>query len=252
MIGIVAATHWELAELRKRIWIENHVQMGARALWEGICRGRRVVLMQSGVGRARAEGAAALLLDRYPLSELLCVGFGGGVSEELRCGDVVVCPTVHLAQGGRVPAEWTLAGGVASDGSLQSLATGALNEEGIRAHLGDGLTVSRVIASSVLKSKIGRALPVKVVDMESFWVAHLALDRVRALLVVRAITDPLDYSLPDLAGVFDAEWNLRPKQVMLKMLRRPAYALDLMSLARRARKAAGSLGVFVPALVGRM
>lgn len=252
MIGIVAALSWELAGLRRRIRIENRVQIGAQALWEGRCRGRRVVLMESGVGKARAEEAMDLLLARYSLSVLLCIGFGGGVHRELECGDVVVCPRVYLATGEASPAEWSLTEEVQSDAQLQSLATDVLSEQGIRSHVGDALTVSRVIGASAVKAEIGHALRVKVVDMESFWVARRALNRVGALLVARAISDPLDYSLPDLAGVIDAEWNVRPMRTVSELVRRPSLVLTLASLAHHVQKAARSLGAFVPALVGRM
>ena len=164
----------------------------------------------------------------------------------------MVCPRVHLATGEASPAEWSLTEEVQSDAQLQSLATDVLSEQGIRSHLGDALTVSRVMSASSVKAEIGHALRVKVVDMESFWVARRAVNRVGALLVVRAISDPIDYSLPDLTGVMDAGWNVRPMRVVAALVRRPSLVVTLTALAHHARRAARSLGAFVPALVGRL
>ena len=213
VIGIVAALSLELSGIRRRIQIENQVRLGAHTIWEGRCRGHQVVLMQTGVGKARAEEAIDVLLARYPVSALLSIGFGGGVHPDLTCGDVVVCSSVDGATGGESPAGWSLVGAVRSDDCLQRLAAEALAEQGIRAHVGDALAVSRVIESSAQKAEIGRMFRVKVVDMESYWVARRALGRVSRLLVARAISDPIDYALPDFSGIVDADWNVGPRQV---------------------------------------
>lgn len=252
MIGIVAALSFELDGIRRKIRVESHAQMGAYALWEGRCEGHRVVLVQTGVGRARAEEATDLLLARYPLSVLLSIGFGGGVHPELECGDVVVCPTVRRAAGGEVPSEWLLEDEVHSDARLQRLATEALAEEGIRGHVGDSLAVSRVIGAPALKAEIGHTFHVKVVDMESYWVAHRAVDRVSSLLVARAISDPLDCSLPDFASVVDADWSDGPRRIISQLVRRPSLLPSVAGLALCVRKAARSLAAFVPALVRRI
>lgn len=252
MIGIVGALPWELAELRGRIRVESHLRHGHGRIWEGRCRGRRVILIQGGMGRERAEGAAKFLLDRYPLSALLCIGFGGGVSEELRVGDIVVCPSLYRGAEGSAPEEWSLEGEVRSDKGLIARAVEALTEQGIPFHLGDGLTVSRILADPNLKERIGKGLPVKVVDMEGFWVARQASRRGVPLLAARAISDPVDQSLPDLEGLLDAGGEAWAMVAISHLLRHPSQAPALLRLAWNARKAGASLGAFIPALIGRL
>jgi len=252
LIGVVGALARELSRLRRRVHLERHLRLGPQHIWEGRCRGRRVVLVQGGVGRERAEEAAEFLLDRYPLSALLCVGFGGGVSEELRAGDIVLCPSVHRGAEGSAPGEWSLEGEVRCDGGLTARAVETLTEQGIRFHLGDGLTVSRILADPGMKERIGKSLPVKVVDMESFWVAKRASRRGVPLLVARAISDPVDQPLPDLEGLLDTGGEPRATRAILHLLRHPPRAPALLRLAWNARKAERSLGAFLPALIGRL
>ena len=248
-IGIVGALPQELADLRRRLQVKHRLRFGAQQAWEGICRGRRVILMQSGMGRARAEEATELLLDRYPLSALLCIGFGGGVSRELRAGDIVVCPSVYE---GPPSGEWALGPGVRSDKELIAKAEKSLVEGGLRFHLGDGLTVDRIVSDPDLKEQIGKTLPVKAVDMESFWIARQAFSRRVPLLVAWAITDPVDQSLPDMMGILDAGGKARIREVFPHLLRHPSQVPPLFKLAGNARRAAASLGTFTAALIGLM
>ena len=252
MIGVIGALPWELAALRRRIQIHRHLRFDMQQLWEGMYRGRQMVLVQSGMGRARAEEATTLLLDRFALSELFCVGFGGGVSGELQGGDVVLCGSVYRAGAGADPKEWTLEEGVRSDAGLMTSAAMALGKEGMRFHQGDGLTVDRVISDPGLKRRIGEVLAIKVLDMESFWVARLATGRVGRVLLARAITDSIDHRLPSVTGAFGSSQKNQIERVALHVLQRPRSAVSLLRLALNARRAARNLGQFVTALVEQL
>ncbi len=221
--------------------------MGRHPVWAGACQGQRVVLAQSGVGQAKAEVAARFLLDHYPLSALLSVGFGGGLSRELAAGDVVVCPSVHCAGEG-APAQ-----AIHADAELVARAIQALGEAepGVRGDicLGNGLTMDRVVADPDGKSRLGQTLPVKVVDMESFWVARQAQQSRIPFLAVRAISDPVDQPLPAIVGRLNAGERASTGRMMLALLRQPAQLPALWKLTQNVRLAAKNLEIFVVAFL---
>ena len=250
LIGVVGALSWELADLLRQIQVQRRLTVGAHRLWEGRCRGRPVVVAESGVGRLRAEQAVVGLLDRFTLSALICIGFGGGISEELRAGDIVLCPSVSCAHEGPGPDEWTRGAQVPSDDGLMARGVEVLRREGIRFHRGDGLTVARFIDDPRMKERMGKTLNAKVVDMESYWVARQARGRVGGILLARAISDPVGQPLPGLTRSLAAGQEVRSGQMALHVLTHPLQAPSLLRLARSARSAARNLGAFVSAFVG--
>src|SRR5262245_1954152 len=56
----------------------------------GKLKGRAVVLAHSGMGKANAAMASALLLDQYRPTHVLFTGIAGGLNPDLHPGDVVI------------------------------------------------------------------------------------------------------------------------------------------------------------------
>lgn len=83
-IGIVIATRWEARELLRRFGFSK-VESN---LYEARARGRRLLLMISGVGMEAARRASGRLIAAGA-GELISMGFCGALVPELRVGDVV-------------------------------------------------------------------------------------------------------------------------------------------------------------------
>ncbi len=249
-IGIVAALHWEVADLLKRIQVRRRSTVQGQRLWEGECRGRTVVVAESGAGRSRAERTVVALLDRFAFSALICTGFGGGTGEMCRAGDIVLCPSVFCAHEGPGRSEWTRGAEVQSDDGLVARGADVLRREGIQFHVGDGLTVARLIDDPGTKERLGRSLHAKVVDMEGYWVARQARERVASLLLTRAISDPIGQPLPGLTQSLVGPEEVKHRQMALQVLTHPLQAAAILRLAHDARLAARNLGAFVSAFVG--
>jgi nucleoside phosphorylase len=248
-IGVVGALHWELVDLLRHVQVQRRLTVGAQRLWEGQCHGRPVVVAETGVGRLRAERAVTVLLDRFALSALVCVGFGGGTGEMCRAGDIVLCPSVSSAHQGPGLAEWTRGASVRSDDGLIARAADVLRREGIRFHVGDGLTVARLIDDPGTKERLGKTLQAEVVDMEGYWVARQARERVGRLLLTRAISDPIGQPLPGLIQSLVGPEEVEHRQMALQVLTHPLQAAAILRLAHNACLAARNLGAFVSAFV---
>ena len=242
-VGIIAAMRQELTYVHRGFQAKERRKADTQLVWVGTCRGRRVVLVQGGMGKTRAEKAARFLLERYPLSALLCIGFGGGVKEGMRTGDIVLCPLVYSTDGKSAHS-----GPMHSDAQLLTQAAQALAAESIPFHLGNGLTVDRVLADPARKEQVGQEWPVQVVDMESFWISRLASRRRVPVLVARAITDTVDQPLPNVAAAAPEGVG----RAALHLLQHPTQIPALFRLARNARLAARNLGILVVSLADEM
>lgn len=251
-IGIVGALRWEIGGVLKQLHSHRRLPVNDLCLWEGDCGSRAVVVAECGVGRLRAERAMSVLLDRFHLSALVCIGFCGATSETYRPGDVVLCSSIHSGEEIAGRAQWERGGTIESDNELIRLGADVLRSAGIPFHVAVGLTVPRVIDDPHTKAYLGKTLKVNVLDMESYWIAHRARDHAGRVLVARAVSDAVNQPIPSLVHALGARPQVNFGDTALQLLRRPGQAAALLHLARGARKAAGNLGTFVPAFVRRL
>src|SRR6478609_5351845 len=100
--------------------------------WSGAAGGPPV-LARTGMGRRAAGHRAAALLDAGGYGALLVAGFGAALGPGVRPGEVIVADRVTDAEGGDHPLA-----------TAPALAT-ALEEAGLRVHLGTHRTADRVV-----------------------------------------------------------------------------------------------------------
>ncbi|WP_063830748.1 hypothetical protein [Kitasatospora phosalacinea] len=144
--------------------------------WSGAAGGPPV-LARTGMGRRAAGRKAAALLDAGGYGALLVAGFGAALGPGVRPGEVIVADRVTDAEGGDHP----LASAVA-------LAT-ALEEAGLRAHLGTHRTADHVVRGAErARLHAGGAL---AVDMEAAAVlaARAAYAPALPAAVLRVVVD---------------------------------------------------------------
>ena len=93
-ILVLGAMEKELCVLFRELEEDTEIQLGAFSFHRGTLRGKTAVLGLTGVGMARAAGAAALALERFRPRAVLNCGTAGGHSPELRPGDIILGETV--------------------------------------------------------------------------------------------------------------------------------------------------------------
>ena len=167
---------------------------------------------------------------------LISFGIAGGLDPALEPGDLI------LAEGVRLPdedvistqASWRTAFAAATAGAADGMIYGS------------DLAVSRTDDKARLFTDYG----VRAVDMESHGVARAAREAGLPFLIVRAIADPADRTIPPaaLAGL-GPDGEQRPFAVMLAMLRNPAQVPALIQLARDAKTALRRLAAAAPSVV---
>lgn len=91
MIALIAAVPLETELLRRELAPCEVRRCGGQALYQGTLVGQGVALQHSGVGKANAAAATALLLDSLRPEAVLCFGCAGAYLESgLKVGDLVL------------------------------------------------------------------------------------------------------------------------------------------------------------------
>ena len=216
---------------------------------EGTLAGAQVLLVRTGMGRARAQEATAVLIRRCKPEAILSIGFAGSVVGELRAGHLVIARQVYALE--EPPDEGPLAAPnpLACDPAMVELAVAAARQRRLAFREGASLTVPQVVSQPEVKQRIGDSLSVEVVEMESYWVGRVAADRGIPFLIVRAVLDEASDRLPDLANVIDESGAVVRDRALGQFLSRPRAAPVLIRLAARGRRASQRLAVFAEAFL---
>lgn len=187
--------------------------------------GTGLLCARSGVGAERAASAARWLAAEGATA-LSIIGVSGGLDPALRPGDLVVADAV-LASGGAA------AGRRPADPDRSLLLYEALSAEGLRVRRGAVISASRPVSSSEAKRDLHDRCAALAVDMESAAVASAAAERNLPLIVLRAVCDAADQSVPDDFLVsLDEDGSVRPSVLLRRLAGRPSLVGDLVRVER--------------------
>jgi len=247
MIAILGALKEEVSDLRRQMGFGQVLTEPACRLYRGEYRRRDVLLVQTGMGRERAETATKLVLERYPVTVLVSLGFAGALTEDLKVADVVVCSALFCAEGRGQGATRPIS--YSSDDGLVRHATEALEGTAVRFWLGSGVTVPQVISTPEERQELCQAFGAHIVEMESYWIARMASDRRIPFVEIRSISDTPRDSLPPLGQMMTANGRMRWKEALAYFLHHPGLPKALLGLAWNARQARKSLTVSILSFV---
>lgn len=206
----------------------------------GYLAGRRVAVIESGVGRDAARRATQAALKLHQPAWVISTGFAGALSSELRRGHIVMADRVvdtHQNQfelGMRMDQD-----SIAASASL---------------HVGTVVTVDQLIRSREEKERLGKDHQAIACDMETVAVVQACQEAKTRLMSVRIITDALDDELPK-----EIE-RLLDQKTMASMLgaaagaivKRPSSLKDMWKLQEEALKATDRLARFLASLLDQL
>jgi adenosylhomocysteine nucleosidase len=249
MIAIVAALDAELSALERKAIARRCPSPPWPPMSEGTLAGKQVLLVRTGMGRARAQEATAVLIQRDKPEAVLSIGFAGSVVGALRVAHLVIASQVYALEGSPQGEPLAASNGLTCDPALVELALAAAQKRRLTFREGASLTVPEVIHRPEVRQRIGDSLPVEMVEMESYWVGRVAADHGIPFLVARTIVDQVDDRLPDLPNVIDEAGAVARGRALRQLLSRPREVPGLIRLAASARRASQTLAVFAEAFV---
>ncbi|MGL5291037.1 MAG: 5'-methylthioadenosine/S-adenosylhomocysteine nucleosidase [Vibrionaceae bacterium] len=94
MIAIIGAMQQEVSLLKEQLQNCHSEQIAGCHFFSGELAGKKVVLLQSGIGKVAAALGTAILLDRFAPKFVINTGSAGGLDAKLNLGDVVISTQV--------------------------------------------------------------------------------------------------------------------------------------------------------------
>ncbi len=239
-VGMVFALSIESGGMVDRLSGVLRVQGDGFVAREGGFNGRRVVLVEGGVGRTAAQRAAEALIAGHRPKWILSAGFAGGLAAGLRQGDILMPDQIIDPVGKRLAIDFKI--------DPQTLAT----TPGL--HVGPLLTVDSIVRRADDKRALGKKYGALGVDMESSSVAEVCRESRVRFLSVRVISDTVDRELPA-----DVDHLVRQKSTLGRLgaasgaiFRRPSSVKDLWRLKEDAIAASDRLAKFLIGIVPQL
>jgi adenosylhomocysteine nucleosidase len=204
----------------------------------GLFGGRRVTILQSGMGAVGfAEGLAKHLTNnRY--DALIVSGLAGGLDPRLRVGDAVL---YNLCYDARV-SDFTRrerpgqgkAAATGCDETLSDFLCRALTNSGLSFIQAPGITVGRVVTEAKEKLALGASYGAAAVDMETYETLEACARLGLPAAALRVISDEAVRDIPDFNRIYNADGRMNGWRTFAAMAARPSAALRLFMTFRPA------------------
>lgn len=157
-----------------------------------------LVIAYSKIGKVFSAITASVMIERYKAQKLLFSGVAGGISKDLKIGDLVMASAlcqhdVDITAFGH-PYGFIPEGSVMieADGDLRSLAAEVAVDMGIELYEGIIATGDQFVASSERKEWIEKTFNADALEMEGASVACVCQNFNVPFFVLRAISDAAD------------------------------------------------------------
>lgn len=203
----------------------------------GCLKDRWIAVFEGGVGGAAATRAAEAMLDVHQPEWVISAGFCGGLNERLRRGDILLADMLLNQSGEKLAIDMRI--------DPAELA----GRQGL--HVGQLLTVDRIVRSPAQKQELGRQYQALAVDMETFAVAEVCRRRRARLLSVRIVSDTVEDELPADLEVL-ARQRTRPARLgaaAAALWNRPGSVWDMLQLKELALVASDRLARFLSGMI---
>jgi adenosylhomocysteine nucleosidase len=210
-IGIVAAMEVEIAPL-VRGWNRQTVEQNGRQIL--VFESEKAAAGTSGIGVEAGKSVAKYILEQYECNCLISSGLAGSLSAKFLVGDILEPELIFYST------------------------TGA----SFRAASGEGTLVT---ANQVLgreeKRRLAEKYTADAVDMEAAAVAEVAAQAGVPFFAVKAISDSLEFSMPDLTSFIDGSGKFATGRFLLHTALRPSSWATIAQLARNSSLATRNL-----------
>jgi len=250
MLAIFGAFGQEIIDFRRQMVVEEVVAKPVCRLYLGKLKNKDTLLVQTGMGKERAENATRFTLKHYPVTAIISLGFAGGLAPELRIGDVVVCSTLLCAPGTEQKEQKLEP--LVPDANLLSLASQGAGDGATRFCLGSGVTVLQLDSDRQKMQELRETFHAHIVDMESYWISRIASAERIPFIAIRSISDNIRSSVKPFDQILAPDGRLLWKKTVLCFLSHPQYLVNVFTLYRNTRPAKRNLAAFVSHLVSKI
>ncbi len=93
-VGIIGAMEQEVARLKEKLWKCIHYYQEPMDFYEGVLEGKKVVVVQSGIGKVNAGMCTQILADLFQVEAVINTGIAGSLNNDINIGDIVLSTDV--------------------------------------------------------------------------------------------------------------------------------------------------------------
>jgi adenosylhomocysteine nucleosidase len=233
-ICILGAVKEEIAGIKGRMKIDRKSKLGTADIFYGTWERKSIILVRTGIGKIRAGGALAMVLEKYSLSMVISIGYAGGTHPDIKAGDLLVARRfLSLPNDGSPPEK------IDVTSCLAKQAEKVPPSEKYSAYKGSLLTVNEVICKPEDKKMFGEKYGVNAIDMETSVLAQMAAVRKLPFLSVRAISDTVGQKLVDVSSFMEKDGQVSTLKAGWYVLTHPGAIprfISLQEIARRGTK----------------
>jgi nucleoside phosphorylase len=242
-VAFIAAMRQETRPLLRLVGPSRRDWIGRFPCFRFELHGRDCVLLETGVGIARATDGARALISLFRPCLAVSFGIAGAPRQGLAVGDVVAGRGVHRLVAGRAGHAQPLA---ALSEAVFGAAAEPLRPFGAKLSWGSMVTTPGDQALSADNAVMENP----VLEMESAGIADACAEAGVPLYAFRAISDSIEEPLPfSLSDYLDDRQQLMAGRLAAAVIRRPRLLPALLRLGRNARRAADNAAAVALAAV---
>jgi len=248
VIGLIAAMPEEVRPLIRGVGPVTREKLAGFNVYRFRASGKKIVLIESGIGVTRAAQATRALIDGAAPEVLLNFGLGGAVLPGPSVGDIVVADRLLFFKERLFANQAGLSTALTDE--LAATLEGKFPGTGYRTHPGTFITTGEIVGKGMLAGLLPAGTANPVLEMETTGVARVASEWKIPLVAVRAISDGTDEELDfSIADFTDREMRIRVWKVLWALARKPRIIPQLVRLERNCRLAGGNLATAVLAII---
>lgn len=235
-VGIVCALPIELKPFVSRLDRIRKYKTGRFTFRGGRWDAIRIVVVESGMGFARARDATQSLIDSHSPNWILSCGFSGGLLPETKIGSIVLANGIADTHGQELQV----------DLKMQSDPAKSM-------FVGRFVVADEMVRKVEEKQQLAEAYRAIAVDMESLAVAQVCRDTATRFMAIRSISDDLSEDLPvEITSVIANSGSSRLGAAMGAIWKRPGSVKDMWRLRENANLAAERLARFLDGVIPQL
>jgi adenosylhomocysteine nucleosidase len=244
IIGLIAAMPEEVRPLIRGVGPVTREKLAGFNVYRFRASGKKIVLIESGIGVTKAAQATRTLIDGAAPEVLLNFGLGGAVLPGPSVGDIVVADRLLFFKERLFANQVGLTPALTDE--LAATLEGKCPGAGCRVHRGTFVTTGEIVGKGMLAGLLPAGTVNPVLEMETTGVARIASERKIPLVAVRAISDGTDEELDfSVADFTDREMRIRVRKVLWTIARKPRIIPQLIRLERNSRLAGRNLATAI-------
>ena len=190
MIAVIAAMDSEVSAIVSKMNAEAKKIQGIE-FYEGTLENKDVVVMKSGVGKGNAAMSTTILLEHYPVEQIVNIGTAGGLKENENILDAVLSERVvqHDFDTSPIDGEAGIGLYYDADPKLLAICEAALKDLDVTVHKGLVASGDQFIAGEATKNLCDKFPDAMCAEMEAGAIAQVSAHYQVPFVILRSLSD---------------------------------------------------------------